>query len=88
MDWTISLEDAAWQTKGKVALQGNLDPSTLYASIDAVRERVRHVLDDYAHGNGGSRDGHVFNLGHGMSPDMDPEHVAVLVEEVHAYSRR
>lgn len=88
VDWTISLEDAAWQTKGKVALQGNLDPSTLYAAPDAIRERVRHVLDDYAHGNGGSRDGHVFNLGHGMSPDMNPEHVAVLVDEVRAYSAR
>lgn len=88
VDWTVSLEDAAWRSKGKVALQGNLDPATLYASPDAIRTQVREVLDSYMHGNGGSRDGHVFNLGHGMSPDMDPEHVAVLVEEVHAYSRR
>ena len=88
VDWTVSLEDAAWRSKGKVALQGNLDPATLYASPDAIRAQVREVLDSYMHGNGGSRDGHVFNLGHGMSPDMDPEHVAVLVEEVHAYSRR
>lgn len=88
VDWTVSLEDAAWRSKGKVALQGNLDPATLYASPDAIRTQVREVLDSYMHGNGGSRDGHVFNLGHGMSPDMDPGHVAVLVDEVHAYSRR
>ncbi len=42
----------------------------------------------YAQGNGGSREGHVFNLGHGMSPDMNPEHVGVLVEAVHRLSRR
>ena len=46
------------------------------------------VLDSYAAGNGGSREGHVFNLGHGMSPDMNPEHVAVLVDAVHRLSRR
>ena len=88
IDWTVSLEDAAWRSKGKVALQGNLDPAMLYASPEAIRAQVREVLDSYANGNGGSREGHVFNLGHGMSPDMDPEHVAVLVDEVHAYSRR
>ncbi|RMH88626.1 uroporphyrinogen decarboxylase [Lysobacter pythonis] len=88
VDWTVSLEDACWRSKGKVALQGNLDPATLYASPAAIRAQVRETLDSYANGNGGSRDGHVFNLGHGMSPDMDPEHVAVLVDEVHAYSRR
>ena len=88
VDWTVSLEDAVWRTKGKVALQGNLDPATLYASPEAIRAQVREALDSYAHGNGGSREGHVFNLGHGMSPDMNPEHVAVLVDEVHAYSQR
>jgi uroporphyrinogen decarboxylase len=49
---------------------------------------VRRALDSYAAGNGGSRDGHVFNLGHGMSPDMDPEHVAALVAAVHEMSAR
>ena len=88
VDWTVTLEDAAWQCKGKVALQGNLDPATLYASPDVIAGQVQAALDSYARGNGGSRDGHVFNLGHGMSPDMDPEHVAVLVEAVHAESRR
>lgn len=88
VDWLIDLGDAARVTGGKVALQGNLDPSTLYGSPDAVRAEVRRALDSYRDGNGGSREGHVFNLGHGMSPDMNPDHVAVLVDEVHSYSAR
>ena len=88
VDWTVTLEDAARRTHGKVALQGNLDPAMLYGSPDAIRSQVRLALDSYAAGNGGSREGHVFNLGHGLSPDMDPAHVAALVEEVHAYSAR
>lgn len=87
VDWTVTLEDAAWRTRNRVALQGNLDPAILYGNPDAIRREVRATLDSYAAGNGGSRDGHVFNLGHGMSPDMDPDHVAVLVDEVHAWSR-
>ncbi len=88
VDWLVELGDAARRTGGKVALQGNLDPTTLYGSPEAIRREVRRALDSYRDGNGGSREGHVFNLGHGMSPDMDPEHVRVLVDEVHAYSRR
>ena len=88
VDWTVTLEDAARRTQGKVALQGNLDPAMLYGSPDAVRSQVRTVLDSYRNGNGGSREGHVFNLGHGMSPDMNPDHVAALVDEVHRYSAR
>ncbi|MCE4075074.1 uroporphyrinogen decarboxylase [Stenotrophomonas acidaminiphila] len=88
VDWTISLEDAARATAGKVALQGNLDPTTLYGSPEAIAREAGKVLDSYAAGNGGSREGHVFNLGHGMSPDMNPEHVAVLVDAVHRLSRR
>ena len=88
VDWTVTLEDAARRANGRVALQGNLDPAMLYGSPDAVRAQVRMALDSYRDGNGGSREGHVFNLGHGMSPDMNPEHVAVLVDEVHRYSAR
>ena len=84
VDWTVTLEDAARRTGGRVALQGNLDPAVLYGSPDAIRAQARAVVDSYAAGNGGSRNGHVFNLGHGMSPDMDPDHVAVLVDAVHA----
>ena len=88
VDWLVELSEAARRTGGKVALQGNLDPATLYGSPDAIRREVRRALDSYRDGNAGSRDGHVFNLGHGMSPDMNPDHVAVLVDEVHTYSAR
>jgi uroporphyrinogen decarboxylase len=88
VDWLVELGEAARRTQGKVALQGNLDPAVLYGSPDAVRAQVRAALDSYATGNGGSREGHVFNLGHGLSPDMNPDHVAALVDEVHTYSAR
>lgn len=88
VDWLVELDDAARRTGGRVALQGNLDPAALYGDADSIRRQARRVLDSYRDGNGGSRDGHVFNLGHGMAPDMSPEHVAVLVDEVHTYSRR
>jgi uroporphyrinogen decarboxylase len=82
VDWLVSLEEARRRTGGKVALQGNLDPVTLYASPETIRTEVARTLASYGHGSG-----HVFNLGHGMSPDMDPEHVKVLVDAVHEFSR-
>ena len=86
VDWTVTLEDAARRNAGRVALQGNLDPAILYGNPGAIRAQVQATLDSYAAGNGGSREGHVFNLGHGLSPDMNPDHVAALVEAVHAGS--
>ncbi|WP_058834057.1 uroporphyrinogen decarboxylase [Luteimonas abyssi] len=88
VDWLVGLDEAARRTAGRVALQGNLDPAVLYGNPDAIRREVASVLDAYRDGNGGSREGHVFNLGHGMSPDMNPDHVGVLVEAVHAHSAR
>lgn len=88
VDWTVDLRDAAQRIGGKVAIQGNLDPVTLYANPAAIAHEAQVALDAFRDGNGGSRDGHVFNLGHGMSPDMSPDHVAALVEAVHAYSVR
>jgi len=88
VDWTVSLGEARRRCGNNVALQGNLDPATLYASPEAIRAETKRALDDYAAANGGSRDGHVFNLGHGLSPDMDPERVKVLVDAVHEFSRR
>jgi len=85
VDWLVSLEEARRRTGGSVALQGNLDPATLYGSPDAIRAEVRRALDAYARGGDGTTTGHVFNLGHGMSPDMDPEHVRVLVDAVHGF---
>jgi uroporphyrinogen decarboxylase len=83
VDWTVSLEVARRRTGGKVALQGNLDPVTLYATTEALRAEVTRTMASYAAGGDGSNTGHVFNLGHGMSPDMDPEQVKVLVDAVH-----
>jgi len=88
VDWTVELGEAVRRTGGAVALQGNLDPATLYAQPDGTRAQVGIALDSYRDGNGGSREGHVFNLGHGMSPDMNPDHVAVLVDAVHELSAR
>ena len=88
VDWTVELSEAARRTGGEVSLQGNLDPAVLYGNAEASREQRRRALDSYAEGNGGSRDGHVFNLGHGMSPDMNPDHVAALVQAVHELSAR
>ncbi len=88
VDWTIDLADAARRTGGRVALQGNLDPAMLYGAPEAIDRAVQRVLRSYADGNGGSLDGHVFNLGHGLSPDMQPEHVGALVAAVQRHSRR
>jgi len=84
VDWLVSLEQARRRTHGRVALQGNLDPAALYGSPAAIRAEVRRTLDSHAAGGDGSNTGLVFNLGHGLSPDMDPEHVMALVEAVHA----
>ena len=83
VDWLVELSEARRRTGGKVALQGNLDPAVLYGSPEAIRTQVGNVLASYGQGSG-----HVFNLGHGMSPDMNPEHVAVLVDAVHQASAR
>jgi uroporphyrinogen decarboxylase len=65
----------------RVALQGNLDPAALYASPERIRQQVAQVLADFGPGAG-----HVFNLGHGVQPQVDPERVRVLVEAVHELS--
>ncbi len=82
VDWTMDLADARQAVAGRVALQGNLDPSVLLSNPDVIRREARRVLDSY-----GNHPGHVFNLGHGITPEVDPEHVKVLVDEVHAYGK-
>ena len=83
VDWTIDLADARQAVNGRVALQGNLDPAILLSNPEVIRREVRRVLDSY-----GNHPGHVFNLGHGITPEVDPEHVKVLVDEVHAHGRQ
>lgn len=81
VDWTTDLADARVRVNDKVALQGNFDPSLLYASPARIAEEVQRVLESYGKGPG-----HVFNLGHGIHPDVNPDHAAALVEAVHKYS--
>jgi uroporphyrinogen decarboxylase len=83
VDWTISIGEARERVGARVALQGNLDPAVLAAGPDAIRRETRAVLDAF-----GAHPGHVFNLGHGITPDIDPAHVALLVDTVHALSAR
>ena len=78
VDWTLTLDEARRRVGDRVALQGNLDPATLLASPEVIRREVQRVKQDF-----GPHPGHVFNLGHGITPDVDPENVAVLVNEVH-----
>ncbi|MHA6204470.1 uroporphyrinogen decarboxylase [Dyella soli] len=83
VDWTMDLADARQAVAGRVALQGNLDPAVLRSNPEVIRREVRRVMDSY-----GNHPGHVFNLGHGITPEVEPEHVKVLVDEVHAYGRQ
>ncbi|NVZ10202.1 uroporphyrinogen decarboxylase [Allochromatium humboldtianum] len=82
VDWTTDLADARRMVEDRVALQGNMDPCTLYASPERIREEVARVLASYGHGSG-----HVFNLGHGITPDVDPERPAAMIAAVHELSR-
>ncbi len=82
LDWTTDLATARLRVGDKVALQGNMDPAVLYASPKRIREEVHTLLQAY-----GSHPGHIFNLGHGMAPDMDPEKLLVLVEAIQTESR-
>jgi uroporphyrinogen decarboxylase len=81
VDWTTDLAEARALTGGKVALQGNLDPCVLYALPEKIREEVGRVLASYGAGHG-----HVFNLGHGIHPDVNPEHAGAMVAAVHELS--
>jgi uroporphyrinogen decarboxylase len=78
VDWTIDLAEARRRAGPGVALQGNLDPTVLAAAPAAIEAEAQRVLDSFGDGPG-----HVFNLGHGITPDIPPEHVRVLVDAVH-----
>lgn len=83
VDWRIGL-DQVWDIFGSdVAVQGNLDPVSLYANLDVLKQRTQDVLDRAA-----GRPGHIFNLGHGVMPDMNPDHVKTLVKYVHELGAR
>lgn len=81
VDWTTDLSTAREYVGDKVALQGNLDPAMLRESPEAIRQGVADTLASYGEGPG-----HVFNLGHGITPDIDPDHLGALVDAVHELS--
>lgn len=83
LDWTMDLGRARRLVGDKVALQGNLDPFVLFSASENIVAEAEKVLDSFGHGSG-----HVFNLGHGISQYTDPESAKILIETVHASSRK
>ena len=89
LDWTVNLGKARAMVGDRVALQGNLDPNVLFAPPEAVAREAVAVLDSFGRPQrpDGTWDGHIFNLGHGISQFTPPDHVSALVEAVHSHSR-
>lgn len=83
LDWTADIALARQQVGERVALQGNMDPTTLNARPDIIRAEAAKILQAYGNGSG-----HVFNLGHGITPEINPEHVRTLVDSVHELSEQ
>lgn len=81
LDWTCDIRNARARVGDKVALQGNMDPTVLYANPTAIRAEVARILERYGHGSG-----HVFNLGHGITPEVDPRNAGAFIEAVHELS--
>ncbi len=82
LDWTTDIGDARQRVGNRVAIQGNLDPCVLYAGEAVIRAEVEKLMTKV-----GPAPGHVFNLGHGVHPTIDPDRVAVLVDAVKGFSR-
>lgn len=82
VDWEIPLQEARRRAGGKVALQGNMNPASLLNTPEQIRAEAGSILESYGRGPG-----HVFNLGHGITPDVPPENVAILVDAVHEMSQ-
>jgi uroporphyrinogen decarboxylase len=83
VDWRMNIGEAWARLRYDVAIQGNLDPVILLASLDLIEKEVKKILS-----SAGGRPGHIFNLGHGILPNTPLDHVAALVEMVHQYSSR
>lgn len=77
LDWTTDIGNARARVGDRVALQGNMDPTMLYAPKQRIREEVEDILSRYGQGTG-----HIFNLGHGITPEVDPEHAGAFIEAV------
>ncbi|EDN75587.1 uroporphyrinogen decarboxylase [Mannheimia haemolytica PHL213] len=83
LDWTVDIADARRRIGDKVALQGNMDPSVLYASPERIEQEVKNILAGFGNGSG-----HVFNLGHGIHLDVPVESPKVFVDAIHNYSKQ
>ena len=83
LDWTIDIGAARARIGDKVSLQGNMDPSVLYAPPDRIREEVALILKQFGKGSG-----HVFNLGHGIHQHVDPDNAKAFIDAVHELSPR
>jgi len=81
LDWCQDIGEARQRVGGSVALQGNMDPAVLYSTPEAIRSEVAAILASYGPGNG-----HVFNLGHGITPEVSPKNAGVFIEAVHEFS--
>ena len=81
LDWTTDIGLARKRVGSRVALQGNMDPTVLYSSPDAIRTEVRRIVDCF-----GAYPGHVFNLGHGITPEVSPENARIFIEAVHEFT--
>ena len=91
LDWTVNLASARKRVGSRVALQGNLDPNVLFANPEQIRAEVTRTLESFGapgEPRNGLVDGHIFNLGHGISQFTPPDHVTALVDAVHEVSRR
>jgi uroporphyrinogen decarboxylase len=83
VDWTMTLAEARSRVGDRVSLQGNLDPAIMLTNPAVIESQVKATLESFGKGSG-----HVFNLGHGITPDVDPHHMTVLSESVREYSRQ
>jgi uroporphyrinogen decarboxylase len=83
LDWTMDIGEVRNQIGSKVALQGNMDPTVLYANKNAIKNEVERILNSFGEGSG-----HIFNLGHGILPDVDPENAKAMIKYVKEESKR
>ena len=83
LDWSTDIAAAKSRVGGRVALQGNMDPAVLRADPAVIESQVEAILSGFGDGPG-----HIFNLGHGITPDINPDHVKVFIDAVHKFSAK
>ncbi len=84
VDWRVPLDVAATRVGAGKALQGNLDPAILFAGPDVVQAEVRRIVAEGDRARAAGATGHIFNLGHGVLPDTDPDVLTAVVDLVHS----